>query len=149
MENVNDLTFRNIFLIILIPVFLFLILLSCENRNISGPVSVNLEGTWYGSLDGDSLFLTLIQGLFEDSPTLTGSGSIISDSIHLNYLIMGGTITRDDSVIFSLNPPNSSSKESYFLKGFSSGNRLDGIYRKYNEQGILADAGNWKTIRIP
>ncbi|RQV98973.1 MAG: hypothetical protein EH225_12320 [Calditrichaeota bacterium] len=128
----------------LILLFLIMVIIltgACNRKNIQTPLYEKVEGTWSGVLNNEFLFLTFIEGSFENSPTLTGSGSISSDSSQANYLILGGTITREDSLIFSLETVQPKEKISFSLSGLLIQNRIEGKYIKYDSAGSVLQEG--------
>jgi hypothetical protein len=108
-----------------------------------------VEGTWKGYLAQDSLFLTFIEGRFENSPTLSGSATISSDSISRNCIIMSGTFPGNDSLLFSLYTFPLRGKESFFCRGQLRHDTLSGAFTYYDSSGLQLGKGSWWSKRIP
>jgi len=131
-------------------VLLLIFISSCQNENILNSQSaVLLEGNWQGQLNGHSLFLTLIEGRFESSPTITGSAHLSLDSFPSSFLVMGGTHNDKDSVWFALYKPATNGKENFQFRARIVTDSLIGLYKEFNDQSLMVDEGLWYTKRIP
>jgi hypothetical protein len=108
-----------------------------------------VEGTWKGYLAQDSLFLTFIEGQFENSTTLSGSANISSDSTSKNCIIMSGAFMGKDSLLFSLYTIPLKGKESYLCRGKLRHDTLSGSFAYYDSNGRILDEGSWGSKRIP
>ena len=132
-----------------IIILLIVQLISCEKENIVNSSPALVEGNWQGRLNGRVLFLTLIEGRFENSPTLTGSAHLSGDSFHTSLLVMGGTHNGKDSVWFGLYKPEIFGKENFQFRARITADSLNGIYKEFDEQSLMVNNGLFYTKRIP
>ena len=132
-----------------IIILLILYLISCEKENIVSSSPALVEGNWQGQLNGRSLFLTLIEGRFENSPTITGSAHLSTDSFSTSFLVIGGTHNGKDSVWFGLYKPEIHGKENFQFRARMAADSLNGIYKEFDDQSLMVNNGPWYTIRIP
>ncbi|UCF64215.1 MAG: hypothetical protein JSW33_16910 [bacterium] len=135
------------FLYICVPIACYL--LGCKNNLPNSPLSVLVEGSWKGQLNSHSFFLTLIEGEFENSPTVTGSAHLSVDSVFTSFLVMGGTHNGIDSLWFSLYLTDHQGKESFQMRGKILADSLQGTYKELDPHSQLVGYGEWQTSRIP
>ena len=128
--------------------FLSLLIISSCNKDQTTCPSNNMklvEGTWAGKLDTDSLFLTFIEGEFEGSPTLSGSGFISNPINATSYIIMNGSHDRQKNIYFSLYKYPVLGKEDFQLNGILINNRINGTFSKYDQTGKIINTGDWSV----
>ncbi len=147
MNRIKNMIYSIMIFLITLLTFIF----SCQSINDSGGnfLLSGVEGNWKGYLETDSLFLTFIEGRFENSPTLSGSGHISAYSTCQNYLIMGGTLFRPDSLLFSLCPVPFEGKKSFLCRGQLRHDTLSGSFAYYDSSGLQLGNGLWWSKRIP
>jgi len=121
----------------------------CQENVSDSPLSILVEGSWKGQLNSHVLFLTFIEGEFENSPTVTGSAHLPVDSVLTSFLVMGGIHNGIDSLWFSLYQTDYQGKESFQLRGKIFADSLVGIYKEFDQQSQLVGYGEWYTKRIP
>ncbi len=102
-----------------------------------------------GTLDSLNLVLTFVEGEFENSPTVSGSGFIRSQSEPSAYLVMNGTHNRSDRVFFSLYKIPLVGKEEFQLDGTLDHASISGSFTQFDNLGNQLRTGNWRVQRIP
>ncbi len=136
---------------VIIIISILFISLACESEK--NPVQSNffvlVQGSWEGSLDHDQLLLTFIEGSFEDSPTLTGSATLQSDTLMNTYLIMNGTHNKKDSLWFALYDTALQDKEEFHLRGAITNDIISGMFTQFDNQSNVMNKGSWQVKRIP
>ena len=126
-------------------VILVLTIASCKKESTTCPPQDMklVEGTWVGELDADSLVLTFIEGEFEGSPTLSGSGFITTKTNASSYIIMNGTHDRQKKILFSLYKYPVVGKEEFQLTGILNYNKINGTFSQFDQTGNVTKTGNW------
>lgn len=135
-------------------IILFIVLIFCqgcgrEKNPVNSQSFLIFQGSWEGTLDNHYLLITLIEGKFEDSPTLTGSAYLGPDSQATPYLIMNGTHNGKDSLWFALYKTPITGKEEFHLKGSIVYNNISGVFTQFAGQNKIISKGNWQVKRVP
>lgn len=121
---------------------------ACQKANdsVTPDYQVSVHGNWLGTLDGNIIAFTFVEGEFEKDRTLTGSASL---STGIAYSIGNGTYSHVDQVWFSLYKIPVISKEEYDMKGVIGAGTINGTFTKFNQDGNSIATGYWYVQRIP
>jgi hypothetical protein len=136
---------------VVIIISILFISLTCESEKnpTQSDFYVLAQDSWEENLDHNQLLLTLIEGSFEDSPTLTGSATLQSDTLMNTYLIMNGTYNKKDSLWFALYDTSLQGKEEFHLRGEITHDIISGTYTQFDNQSHIINKGSWQVKRIP
>lgn len=132
-------------------IVVFMALLGCENSSTPvGPDqnSGSVQGTWLGKMDASEILVTLIEGEFENSATITGSASIGEADHAAAFLVMSGTRAKNDSVIFALYDPSLQGPQDFLLSATVSHDTLSGVFQQFQGNERVS-RGTWFAKRVP
>lgn len=133
-------------------VLLFIIIsftiFNCNNENNS-PYYILVEGNWQGTINGDTLFITFIEGMFENFPTVSGAAHITNDSQTVAYQIMNGTHNQVETVWFALYEIPVEGKEDYEFVGNIVGSTIEGTFSQFDSISTVIRTGFWEVGRVP
>jgi hypothetical protein len=115
--------------------------------NIPGYTKI-VEGNWIGTIDQDTIFLTVLEGEFEGGPMLGGSAHITRGGHSTTYEIVNGTNNKKDTVWFSLYKINVKGRGDFNLKGHVDGTNIRGTFEQYNGAGTHIGNGRWDVHRL-
>jgi len=130
--------------------FVALILLfNCEAENGLEAESMKLaEGTWHGDFANSKVVFTIIEGIFEESITITGTAYLTTDTSATAYQIMNGNRNKN-SLTFALYSLPIKDKEEYHIQGEIKNQYFEGSFDHLDSNGKTLHTGEFTVERIP